>query len=244
MLRNDLLLFSLASNIDCKLLGTLLKKLMEARGRVEIVVVQLWLVVAIGWLTSWETDQRSLKFTDLKIKVVQQLSRFESMTKHPKLNPVAPPGVALSAFDIDDESTYNHSYTIAMQAIDDEQRQSPTARSCFNCYEVGHICPNCQHPIKTRNPLSPQPNRFAPRGRGAQLGHGGMGVAGGASGGMGVASGARGGMGVACGARGGMGVTGGASGGMGVAGGASNTYAMPFGQATGAALPAQHLATT
>eukprot|EP00961_Rhodomonas_salina_P249835 3376935-Rhodomonas_salina.1 len=46
-------------------------------------------------------------------------------------------------------------------------------------------------------------------------------------------------MGVTGGARGGMGVTGGARGGMGVASGARNTYAMPFGQATGAALAAQ-----
>eukprot|EP00961_Rhodomonas_salina_P028849 388970-Rhodomonas_salina.1 len=49
-------------------------------------------------------------------------------------------------------------------------------------------------------------------------------------------------MGVTCGARGGMGVACGARGGMGVAGGARNTYAMPFGQATGAALAAQQQA--
>eukprot|EP00961_Rhodomonas_salina_P059365 797437-Rhodomonas_salina.1 len=57
-----------------------------------------------------------------------------------------------------------------------------------------------------------EPNRFAPRGRGALLGRGGMVIAGGASGGSVVASGAR------------------------------NTYAMPFGQATGAALAAQQQA--
>eukprot|EP00961_Rhodomonas_salina_P035168 473222-Rhodomonas_salina.1 len=59
---------------------------------------------------------------------------------------------------------------------------------------------------------------------------------------MGVTCGARGGMGVTGGARGGMGVAGGARGGMGVACGAHNTYAMPFRQATGAALAAQQQA--
>eukprot|EP00961_Rhodomonas_salina_P185602 2506038-Rhodomonas_salina.1 len=135
MLCNDFrLLSSSAADINGKLLGTLLKKLMEARGSAEIVAVQLWRAVAIGWLTSWETNPRSLKFTDLKIKVAQQLSRFENTTKHPKLNPVAPPGVALSAFDMDDESTYNHTYSIAMQAIDDAQRQSSAGHHCFNCH--------------------------------------------------------------------------------------------------------------
>eukprot|EP00961_Rhodomonas_salina_P213656 2885265-Rhodomonas_salina.1 len=62
-----------------------------------------------------------------------------------------------------------------MQAIDDAQCQ-PTARlCCYNCNEVGHICPECPHPIK--NPLLPLPNRFAQRGRGAQWGRGGMVVA-------------------------------------------------------------------
>eukprot|EP00961_Rhodomonas_salina_P180650 2438237-Rhodomonas_salina.1 len=51
MLHNDLLLSSSASDIDGKLLGTLLKKLMEARGSAEMVAVQLWRAVAIGWLT-------------------------------------------------------------------------------------------------------------------------------------------------------------------------------------------------
>eukprot|EP00961_Rhodomonas_salina_P055362 743956-Rhodomonas_salina.1 len=74
-----------------------------------------------------------------------------------------------------------------MQAVDDAQRQFSAGRRCFNC-ELGHICPNCPHP--TKNPLSPPLNRYAPRGRGAPLGRGGMGVAGGASGGMGVAGGA------------------------------------------------------
>eukprot|EP00961_Rhodomonas_salina_P089576 1204649-Rhodomonas_salina.1 len=61
----------------------------------------------------------TLKFTYLKIKVAQQLSRFENTTQRPKLNPVAPLGVALSAFDTDaDEAIYNHTYSIAMQAID------------------------------------------------------------------------------------------------------------------------------
>eukprot|EP00961_Rhodomonas_salina_P114466 1540263-Rhodomonas_salina.1 len=65
---------------------------MEAKGSAEIAAVQLWRAVAIGWLTSWESDPKSLKFTDLKIKVAQQLLRFEGTTKRPKLNPVAPPG--------------------------------------------------------------------------------------------------------------------------------------------------------
>eukprot|EP00961_Rhodomonas_salina_P047582 639271-Rhodomonas_salina.1 len=52
----------------------------------------------------------------------------------------------------------------------------------------------------------------------------------------------RGGMVVAGGASGGMVIAGGACGGMVFAGGASNTYAMPFRQATGAALAAQQQA--
>eukprot|EP00961_Rhodomonas_salina_P162131 2183974-Rhodomonas_salina.1 len=121
MLRNDLLLSSSASDIDGKLLSTLLKKLMEARGSAEIV--------------AWETGPKSLKFTDLKIKVAQQLSRFEpeGTTKHPKLNPVAPPGVALLAFDTDDEAIYNHTYSIALQAINAVQ-QHTAGRCCYNCH--------------------------------------------------------------------------------------------------------------
>eukprot|EP00961_Rhodomonas_salina_P247451 3343494-Rhodomonas_salina.1 len=97
-----------------------------------------------------------------------------------------------------------------MQAKDDAQHQPTAGCSCYNCNKVGHIHPECPHPIK--NPLLPQPNRFALRGRGAQWGRGGMVVAGGASGGMVVAC------------------------------GASNTYTMPFRQATGEALTAQQQA--
>eukprot|EP00961_Rhodomonas_salina_P017554 236173-Rhodomonas_salina.1 len=102
-----------------------------------------------------------------------------------------------------------------MQAIDDAQHQPTAGCRCYNCNE---------------------------RGRGAQLGRGGMVVASGARGGSVVASKACGGMVVAGGASGGMVVAGGAHGGMVVAAGASNTYAMPFGQATGAALAAQQQA--
>eukprot|EP00961_Rhodomonas_salina_P057691 775395-Rhodomonas_salina.1 len=213
---------------------------MEARGSAEIVAVQLWLAVAIGWLTLWETDLTSLKFTYLKIKVTQQLLRFENTTKHPKLNPVAPPGIVLLAFDTDNEAIYNHIYSIAMQAINCAQCQPSARCCCYNCNKVGHIHPECPHPIK--NPLLSLPNRFAPRGRGAQLGRGGMVVACGAHGGSVVACGAHGGMVVACGACGGMVVASGASGGMVVACGASNTYSVPFRQATGAALTAQQQA--
>eukprot|EP00961_Rhodomonas_salina_P186999 2524879-Rhodomonas_salina.1 len=90
-----------------------------------------------------------------------------------------------------------------MQAINNAQHQPPAGSSCYNCNKVGHIRPECPHPIK--NPLLPLPNRFAPGGRGALLGRGGMVVACGARplgallgwGGMGVASGASGGMRVA-----------------------------------------------
>eukprot|EP00961_Rhodomonas_salina_P225341 3046743-Rhodomonas_salina.1 len=63
-----------------------------------------------------------------------------------------------------------------MQAINNAQRQPPAGCCCYNCNEVGHILPECPHPIK--NPLLPQPNRFAP----ALRGRGGMVIAGGARG--------------------------------------------------------------
>eukprot|EP00961_Rhodomonas_salina_P193037 2604982-Rhodomonas_salina.1 len=72
------------------MIGSLVKKLMEASGNANIVAVQLWHAVAIGWYNAWEANPNVYTFTELKLNVAQQLSHFES-AKRPKLTPVAPP---------------------------------------------------------------------------------------------------------------------------------------------------------
>eukprot|EP00961_Rhodomonas_salina_P269950 3646927-Rhodomonas_salina.1 len=74
-----------------------------------------------------------------------------------------------------------------MQAINDAQCQPPAGLCCYNCNKVGHILPECPHPIK--NPAQQVEPVGALQGR-AQWGCGGKVVAGGASGGMVVACGA------------------------------------------------------
>eukprot|EP00961_Rhodomonas_salina_P189799 2560684-Rhodomonas_salina.1 len=63
---------------------------MEASGDANIVAVQLWRAVAIGWYNAWEANPNVYTFTELKLNVAQQLSHFTS-AKRPKLTPVAPP---------------------------------------------------------------------------------------------------------------------------------------------------------
>eukprot|EP00961_Rhodomonas_salina_P125294 1688184-Rhodomonas_salina.1 len=108
---NELVSDKSADKIDNQMIGSLVKKLMEASGNVNIVAVQLWRAVAIGWYNAWEANPNVYmsESTELKLNVVQQLSHFES-TKHPKLTPVAPPGVALAAFDSDYAGTDNEIY--------------------------------------------------------------------------------------------------------------------------------------
>eukprot|EP00961_Rhodomonas_salina_P031402 422735-Rhodomonas_salina.1 len=192
---------------------------MEASGDVNIVAVQLWHAVAIGWYrdNAWEANPNVYTFTELKLNVAQQLSHFKS-AKRPKLTPIAPPRVALNAFEhgytATDRDVHDRAYSFALQAISDAANTGENSK-CFNCHEFGHIHPNCPHPT-VHSPSSSTP-RFARRsGRGAALG--GRGAAGVTSrvGGMGTALGGRGtagatsrvcGMGAALGGRGAAGAT-------------------------------------
>eukprot|EP00961_Rhodomonas_salina_P159692 2150661-Rhodomonas_salina.2 len=90
---NELVSNKSADKIYKPMIGSLVKKLMEASGNANIVAVQLWCAVAIGWYNAWEVNPNVYTFTELlvKLNIAQQLLHFES-AKHPKLTPVAPPG--------------------------------------------------------------------------------------------------------------------------------------------------------
>eukprot|EP00961_Rhodomonas_salina_P275144 3717204-Rhodomonas_salina.1 len=53
---NELVSDERADKIDNPMIGSLVKKLMEATGYANIVAVQLWLTVAISWYNAWEAN--------------------------------------------------------------------------------------------------------------------------------------------------------------------------------------------
>eukprot|EP00961_Rhodomonas_salina_P248777 3362453-Rhodomonas_salina.1 len=56
IVRNELVSDESADKIGNPMIGSLVKKLMEASGDANIAAVQLWLSVAIGWYNAWEAN--------------------------------------------------------------------------------------------------------------------------------------------------------------------------------------------
>eukprot|EP00961_Rhodomonas_salina_P126158 1699509-Rhodomonas_salina.1 len=54
--RNELVSDEPADRVDKPMIESLVKKLMEASGDANIVAVQLWRAVAIGWYNAWEAN--------------------------------------------------------------------------------------------------------------------------------------------------------------------------------------------
>eukprot|EP00961_Rhodomonas_salina_P088921 1196500-Rhodomonas_salina.1 len=64
---NELVSYKSANKIDNPMIGSLVKKLMEACGYANIVAVQLWRAIAISWYNAWEANLNVYTFTELKL---------------------------------------------------------------------------------------------------------------------------------------------------------------------------------
>eukprot|EP00961_Rhodomonas_salina_P011813 158814-Rhodomonas_salina.1 len=65
--RNELVSDEPADRVDKQMIGSLVKKLMEASGNPNTVAIQLWRAVAIGWYNAWEANPNVYTFTELKL---------------------------------------------------------------------------------------------------------------------------------------------------------------------------------
>eukprot|EP00961_Rhodomonas_salina_P283596 3833021-Rhodomonas_salina.1 len=124
-------------DIDSKILGNLIKKLQEADRDEFLLPVRIWRAASTKWYTDYQKDPSLVPWSELKLAVSKELLQFKSpdsssSSKHPKLQPSVPPGVAFPAISTD------VIYDVAMQAISDLRSSAAPGSECWNCGQQGH----------------------------------------------------------------------------------------------------------